>query len=627
MDSNALGMSMDELAGIIGSALKSAFPEAGIESEEIRRSIGFPKAEHGDLSSSIALGLPKRVGQSPQGIAEKIAKYAAPSGMIKSIAHANGYINAWLDESKYTEAVLGAVNGYKERYGVSDLGKGMRVIVEYPSVNPNKPWHVGHLRNALLGDSVSNIMAFCSYSVEREDYIDDLGLQMAEILWGSRNIGIEQGKKYDRALGELYVKVNDAIKQGKKPEEEIAALLKLMETHGSAEANEIRSIAEKSVSAQYETAFAYGIYHDVLMWESDIVREKLTDAALVYLKQRGFTSAPDGGKYKGCIVLDLEKVGAAQIAEEAKVLVRSNGALTYIAKDIAFHMWKLGMLSAGMRYKGFLMQPNGAFAYSSAENGKPMDFGAAALSINVIGSGQRYPQGILSSVIESISEGSAKVHHLAYGEVEVKEGTLSGRSGGWMGTSRDYTADDLLREVSAKVEELSKAGRRPVGSKATQAAIRGIALSAIRFEFLRIDPEKRVLFEWDRALDFNANSGPYCMYMYARASRILEKAGISEIYTSGTVASAIKRNEGFELVKHISLFPDIVEKACRELRPSVIAVYLLELSSEFARFYENVPVLASSDELRELRLGIVFALKQTIYNSLHALGISAVGVM
>ncbi len=622
----ALRSAISDFTSIIGDAAGALGIE--IDAHDIEPTITFPKAEYGDLSSSIPLRLSKELRQSPKDIAERIAGAAKPSGMVRSIVNADGYLNAWLDEARYAEAVLTTVLRERESYGSSSIGNGSRVIVEYPSVNPNKPWHIGHLRNALLGDSISNILSLCSYAVEREDYIDDLGLQMAEILWGVRKIGVDKGKKYDQALGELYVKVNSELeRQGKALEEEIGSLLRRMETHGSEEANEAREISEKSVAAQYETAFSYGIYHDVLVWESDIVREKLAEAALDYLKQRGLISFPDNGKYNGCTVLCLERLNSASKdnGDESKVLVRSSGALTYMAKDIAFHMWKLGILGIGLRYKKFLLQPDGREVYSSSSVGESMEFGSASKAINVIGSGQRYPQDILAKVIALISNGTGEVKHLSYGEVEVKGGTLSGRSGGWMGSLRNYTADDLLREVSAKVGEIVRSGKRPEGVDAE--AINIVALSAIKFEFLRLDPEKKVLFEWERALDFNANSGPYCMYMYARASRIMEKAGSGYPELSSAVFSMMKRNEGFALLKLIGMLPYIIEKACRELRPNVIADYLLDLSSEFASFYEHVPVLKSAAGLRELRLGMILAVRQTIYNSLRALGISAVEVM
>jgi arginyl-tRNA synthetase len=386
-----------------------------------------------------------------------------------------------------------------------------------------------------------------------------------------------------------------------------------------------REMAEKGVMAQYETAFAYGIYHDVLIWESDIIRNQMLSRAMKLLAERHITKVPKEGKYKDCVVVETDSKDVREGEDSVKVFIRSNGVATYIAKDLAFHMWKLGMLTAEFKYKQFIMQPNGKPAYSSSKSGETFDFGGADIAINIIGSSQQYLQNVLKEVFKTISGQDNRIVHISYGEISMKGGTLSGREGGWLGEERNYTADDLLREMTKKTLEIVRNSEK-IKEKANEKEIaQKIALSAIKFEFLRIDPEKKVVFDWDNALDLNTNSGPYCMYMYARASRILEKA---ELGSKGPKLNAadykkIERNYDFELIKLIGSAQERVEKACREYRPNVIAEYLIELSLLFSKFYEHMPVL-KGEESKAVRVAIVFATRQVIYNMLNLLGIQTV---
>ncbi|MDE1805105.1 MAG: arginine--tRNA ligase, partial [Candidatus Micrarchaeota archaeon] len=346
MHSNPYAQVRAEFADLLKKAIASAFREAKISEDEILQTITTPKSELGDISSSVAFRLSKTLKRNPHEIAAQVAKHIQKGGTVAEVSELNSYINVSIGEKKYSGMLLESVANEKEGYGMSDLGKGERVIVEFPSVNPNKPWHVGHVRNALLGTAISNMMSFCGYDVVRSDYIDDLGLQMAESLWGWQHLSSKPDKKLDQWLGEQYVEVN---KEMKKPgvEEEIKASLKKMEDGNSKEAKTVREIAERCVAAQSETAFAYGVYHDTMVWESDIVRAKLLDAALDIAAAKGITETPKSGKYANATIVRLERVAefAKELAgneEEAKVIVRSNGAATYVAKDFAFHMWKFG---------------------------------------------------------------------------------------------------------------------------------------------------------------------------------------------------------------------------------------------------------------------------------------------
>ena len=620
----------EALASEIRKSFSEVIPDFNVFSREIHNSISTPRPEQGDLSSSICFALARLAKKSPMEIAHEMASkletYLGKEDFTSRIKNENGYINLWLDEAEYSKHVLEAIFSEKEKYGISSIGSARKVIIEFPSVNPNKPWHIGHLRNALLGDSISRIFEANSYIVEREDYIDDLGLQMAEILWGREKFLHETTKKYDTLLGEAYVEINKEITE-RHAEKEVNEILKRMEDTSSKESIEIRKISEKSVKAQYETAFSYGIYHDVLIWESDIVREKLLKRAMDFLAEKKITQKCIEGKYAGCVIIAEKEENqttpaeAADDEESRKVLIRSNGVATYLAKDLAFHMWKLGIIDCSFNFSEFITQPNGKKAYTSSENGKLMNFGKADIAINIIGAAQQHPQNLLKRIFEEIT-GEQRILHLSYGEVSVKGGTLSGRKGGWIGTTKSYTADSLLGEMEKMTSGIVSNAEKPRSDIDIKEVSRKVALAAIKFEFLKTDPEKKVLFEWDKALDLNSNSGPYCMYMYARASRILERAGVGKegIRLADDDFKKITRGEDFMIIKQIGAMQETIEKACREYKPSIIATYVMELSLIFSNFYEKMPVL-SGEEYRTLRTGIVMAVKQALFNMLCLINI------
>lgn len=598
--------------------VKSAY---GVEcaKEELLQSITIPKIEYGDICSSIAFKIAKTAKESPDRIAQKIVSAMQKPDGFSQFTNLAGYINGFFDSTGYSKSVIEAVDSEKGMYGSGEAGKGIRVIIEFGSVNPNKPWHIGHLRNELLGDCISNIMEFCSYSVQRIDYIDDLGLQCAESLWGYMNISSKPDKKMDFWLGEQYVEVNKRI-EDPKVKEEVDKLLVKMEDSSTDEAKRNRKLTEQCVAAQYETAGNYGVVHDLLVWESDIVREKFVEHAIDSAKNQKILKEESEGKYKGCLVFDMTGVEGADPEDPKKVLVRSNGAATYIAKDYAFHLWKLGMINNTFRYAEFEgYEQGGRRLFTTSSSGDSMPFGGADASIDVIGSAQKLQQMILRTIIDSTpGHKPNSIMHISYGEVGVEGGSLSGRRGGWIGKEVSYTADDLLKETKAKVEEILK-GKEIGEDVSTQ-----VALGAIKFEFLKFAPERKITFSWQKALDFTGDSGPYCMYTHARASKILMKETPKKVDDRGL--KGIERDRDFEVLRIVGLAPEYVEKACREYRPNVLAGYLLDLCSAYSKFYEKMPVLTGG-EAKNVRLAITSAARQTIANMLSLMGMNALESM
>ncbi|MCL4373276.1 MAG: arginine--tRNA ligase [Candidatus Marsarchaeota archaeon] len=609
----------------IRSSIKDAIAKSGFSAsdEDISNSIVISKM-FGDISSSICFKISNSLSRKAEEIAVIVSGNMQPSGSINRITIEGGFLNFHIKREQFSSEVISYVREKLAKQQEQEHGSAI-AMVEYPSVNPNKPWHIGHLRNALIGDVIANLLGAAGMHVIRTDYIDNLGLQVAESVWWQMKSSSDspEGAKYDRWLGEEYVKANKFMEEHDAAAE-INNVLGLMERDGTYESKLAREMAEACIKAQYDTAFAYGIYHDLMVWESDIVRNKILDKGLEILEQKGFAKKAEEGDFKGCIVIDLSSISTIPkeykgIKESTKVLVRSNGVPTYLAKDIAFHMWKFGIIPDPFHYKAFMeKQPNGKPVYTTSPDGTEMNFGPAKIGVNIIDARQSYPQALvrLAFRVMGRDDVSESIRHLAYGEVEIESGSISGRKGTWMG----YSADELLDEAKKKALQ-SMTGRFSFGPEEQESVSRSVGVAAIKFEFLKPSVEKKIVFSWERALNFEGNSGPYLQYMYARASRILEEAGNFEY--NGDEAKLLGSEYEFALVKALSIVDAVIRKAAKEYRPSAMVEYAIELADLFAKFYEQCPVLHAEPKLRSARLALLDSFKIVMEKVLDILGIDA----
>ena len=595
-----------ELAGLLAKA-------AGVSEERALASLEMPKGSFGDMGSRIAFDLAREQKKSPVEIAKAIAASIPESDYVEKAVATGPYINFFLSSKHYSEIAQSAS-------AHADFGKGKKktgkTIVEFPSVNPNKPWHIGHLRNALLGDSVARILAFSGENVEAMDYIDDLGLQVAQSLYGYMNMGEKPGKneKFDHWIGKQYVKVAAEIEKDKEVDRKVRELLKQME-HGNGEiAEKGRWLSEEVVKAQYETDFSLSIYHDVLVFESDIIKnvfhegmEKLKESRAIHLEKEG--------KNAGCWVVQLGEKYKEQ-KDDQKILIRSDGTATYTGKDIIFQFWKFGLLSNDFTYADFIKHPNGKIAEKTVPRGKKKDFGRASKVINIIGVEQSYPQAVIKDTLAALgySNESENLVHLAYEHAVLPEGKFAGRAGTWMGNTVDEFIEEAKVRAEGKITKEMSEGEK----KATAARV---AIAAIKFSFVRTSPEKKIVFDWEKALSFEGDSGPYLQYAYVRTLGILHKWG-GDI-TKLKAGSEFNEDEK-AVLRQVSIFGDVVEKAARDLRPHYIADYALELATTFNKFYAKNSVLNAEQETdMARRLLIVSATANALKGALGLLGIEA----
>jgi arginyl-tRNA synthetase len=565
----------------------------------------------GDLSSRIAFLLAKEKKENPAKLASEIAGKLPKTKNLEKAEATGPYINFYFSDAAYA-GILTDILKKKEKFGSGKKKKG-KVIVEFPSVNPNKPWHIGHLRNAILGDSVARILEFDGHEVERMDYIDDLGLQVAQSLWGFLNFDSNPKGKFDLWLGQQYVGIAKKLETDKEVIEGVRETLKQMEEGDNEIAKAGRELAEKCVIAQYETAFSFGIYHDVLVFESDIIRNVFREG-IEYLKKNDAVVYETEGKNAGCWVVKLSdefEKEFGKMENPDKVLIRSDGTAVYTGKDVIFHLWKFGRLGK-FRYTPFIKQPNGKIAYKSSPAGTEMDFGGATTAINVIGVEQKYPQRVIVEVLRRLKlhEQAENLHHLSYEHVGLPDEKFSGRKGTWIG----FTADELLAEAITRVTEKIK----PEHSTEEKSKIaKLVAPAAIKFTFLRTSSDKRITFRWDDALNMEGDSGPYLQYAYVRTHGILGKTDEKPLVTEAAFNPAERA-----LIRKMAQIGDVVARCSKERAPHHLTQYSLELAAGFSSFYTTSPVLVEKDDkIRKNRLAITLATSIVLKNSLGLLGI------
>lgn len=565
----------------------------------------------GDLSCKYAFVLSKEKKENPAKLAAEIAGKMKKSDNFEKTEAAGPYINFYLSNTAYA-AILEDILKKKDRFG-SGGKKKQKVLMEFPAVNPNKPWHVGHLRNAILGESVARILEFEGYPVERMDYINDLGLQVAQSLWGFLHSSSKPEGKFDQWLGEQYVDVAKKFEEDKKVAEEARGLIAAMEKGGNADAEAGRKLAEDCVKAQYQTAMDFGVTHDVLVFESDIMRT-IFEEGMGFLKSSDSVVLQNEGKEAGCWVVTLSEDFEKQFGKMEnpnKILIRSDGTAVYTGKDVIFHLWKFGKLKNDFVYEPF-MEQDGKTAYKTSSKGKKMDFGKASKAINVIGVEQKYPQAVIVEVFKRLgfADEAANLHHLSYEHVGLPETKFSGRKGTWMG----YTADNLLEEAEQRVMEKIKID---VPEDKKKEIAKTVAVAAIKFAFLKSSADKRITFRWEEALNMEGDSGPYAQYAYVRTNGILgktkEKPHVSEVQFN---------DQEKNLIKKLAQLSDFVSRCSKELAPHHLSKYALDVAADFSSFYAASPVLPEKDDgIRKTRLAMTLATGIVLKNTLNLLGI------
>lgn len=622
---------MGEVRGLIDDALER------LNYPNVDYNVVETKEEYGDLTSNIAFQLSKLIKKSPSIIAEDIKSKIEVNGLISSVSILNGYINFKADIPSLASITLNSIFAKRERYGSLDIGKCRKVLIEHTSVNPNKALHIGHVRNLVLGDCIYRLLRFTGYDAYVLNYIDDSGLQVADIIVGFKflNMPLNSSKKFDHYCGDdVYVKVNDMYEHDSSLLEKRRLVLKAMEDYNSDLARFAREITLRVLNEQLKTCWRLNTRYDCLNFESQIVASKLWDRVLEMIKEKGIVEyvKDASSKYNGCIVVK------AGIEGEEKVLVRSDGTTTYIAKDIPYAMWKLGAVDSPFKYIKYAVQYDGTVLYAtSLDDGcGDVNFSNAYQAITIVDVRQSRLQNIIAKILSMLGYDSKRYVHLTYEVVALSANTarmlnidignrrfmhMKGREGIYI------NADTVLDMLHNKAYEEVKARNRDADEQWIHDVAEKIAVSAIRYIMIKHDLDKIITFDINDALNLQGDTAPYIQYSYARAYRILEKAGISD-YTQASNTDLLNKPEEIALIKAMARFDLVVEDLLNSLSPKVLAKYCYSLASIFNEFYEHIPILHEEDKaLREVRLQLTNAYTIVLSNCMNLLGISVLKSM
>jgi arginyl-tRNA synthetase len=619
-------MISEQITSAIEEITQSILQEAGLlRPENLKITVEHPaNLEHGDYSSNIAMQLAKLLKRPPFQIAnefkERLPVHSNMNSIINKIEVAPpGFINFYLDWQNWAlQSDIPASANHPT---------GKKVLIEHTSINPNKSAHIGHLRNSCIGDTLARMLKKTGHQVEVHNYIDDLGNQLADTVVGILHTSTEQPyTRFGDFCWETYAKINKAYKdQPDLLEQRTNVLTELEEGHSNIAWMGLL-IAERIVREHVEEMKQFGIAYDVLVWESNIVREGFWARAFELLLQTSIFRQEQEGKLKGCWVLKQPEndggLGDPSQSEfqSDKVLVRSNGILTYTAKDIAYHLWKFGLLDNDFRYKKFSDR-----LWSTHQNGVKKKIGHADMVINVIDQRQEYPQAMVKQALLALGfeEQAANLRHVSYGVVSLSPDTAKGLGIDTSDGKHAYAMSGR-QGIGIKIADFLERMALIIDTKRSRKAglsSRAIAAASIRYYLLRFHLQTEVVFDLEQATEVSGNTGVYLLYSYARSCSILDKANAA----SSSVPAELKMFEELEqqelsLLRQLAYWPETLQASVNELAPNHLCTYAHELSTLFNHFYATCPILKAEGEKRSLRLWLTERYKQTLQEALEILG-------
>jgi arginyl-tRNA synthetase len=642
-----------------------------------------PKRALGDVAVPVAFTLARRLRKAPRAIAQELAAALGPmEGVARVEAAPNGYLNVFLDRPYWLQTW--SVRLKAEATSQAE-GTG-KVIVEHTAINPNKAAHIGHLRNATTGDAFGRLLRFQGRPVEIQNYIDDTGVQVADVVVGFRELerkGLAEVRatadstRFDYYCWDLYAKVTEWYEQDPDPDKVRlkirSAALHAIEHGGNETAEMAAFVADRIVRAHLQTMRRLNIGYDLLTWEGDILRLHFWAHAFDFLKKTGEVYLQTEGKLAGCWVMKIQEgheggeghegaeegegaegaEGAGADEQREKVIVRSDGTVTYVGKDMAYQMWKFGVLGKDFYYRVF-ENPQGARPLYSTTSDPAADvqdhppFGRAAMVCNVIDTRQAYLQKLLKQALAALGfrEQAASSVHYSYEMVALTHRTarelgydaneetgkpfveVSGRKG--LGVKADDLIDLLTDKAAGEVAKRN-AEFTPDEVRRTAEAI---AVAAVRYFMVKFSRGKLIAFDIDEALSFEGESGPYLQYAVVRANNIFAKLQEREGLDAGAVMRALPglstdalagsdedAHELWGLVLEAARLDEVVDQAVRTLELSVLAKYAFGLAQQFNGFYHQYPILREERaDVRVWRAAAVAYYRQQLTTALDLMG-------
>ncbi|MEM0302635.1 MAG: arginine--tRNA ligase [Archaeoglobaceae archaeon] len=514
------------------------------------------ESEHADLTTTIAFKIAKERNLNPQDVANDILNKIEPKGYVGKVEAVNGYINLFANYEFLEDTIYAILND--ENYG--SIGAKGKVLIEHTSANPDGPLHIGHIRNSIIGDTLARIFKKAGFDVKTHYYINDMGRQMAITVLGVEKFGLSN-KKPDHAIAEAYISANKLLESNPELEKRIEELMLKYEALEEDTVKRFREAIERAMDGIKATMTRINVFHDEFIWESDYIRNGYVDRVLKALDSKNLI------KKDKAWIIELEGF------EKEVVIRRENGTSLYITRDLAYHLWK-------------------------SENFERM--------INVWGADHKLYGSQLLKILEIL--GIKKPEIVFFEFVSLPEGRMSTRKGKFI------SADELIEKV--KEEAKKSIVNRDFSAEEIEKIAEAVAIGAIRFDFLKVAPEKPMIFDMSKALDFERQTASYIQYTYSRACSILRKSDEKPEF-SAELCEKIER----DLVIMLSKMPFYIYKVVNEVRPNLFAEYMLGLASKFNEFYRDYPVLKAEDEIREHRLAIVSAVSRVLKIGLELMGI------
>ncbi len=619
-----------------------------------------PKVELGEFALPLAFELAKQLRQPPRKIAEElVAGIGVLSGFHSFEVAGAGYINAHVNRGEVAAALAA------DKHETAELNRD-KILVEHTSINPNKAAHIGHLRNAVLGDTFVRLLRADGRQVDVQNYIDNTGVQVADVVVGFVHLEkkskddiarlIATDLRFDYTCWDLYARVSQWYVEDKTRDKVRLEVLHAIEQGGNPLAGIADMISTDIMRRHLHTMQRLDIVYDFLPRESEILRLHFWDAAFQLLKESGVLYFEKEGKNAGCWVMRRAGAGkktaeGADEAEDQKVIVRSNSTVTYVGKDIAYHLWKFGLLGKDFGYRRFYEYPDGQWCWVSAETGEKdhPHFGGVGAIYNVIDARQSDPQNQVREAIRELgdTEHAENYHHFSYEMVALTPRCaaemgydilpedmskpyieVSGRRG--FGVKADDLIDTLIQsaaeEVTARHAQLEAPEQRGIAEQ--------IAIGALRYFMLRYTKNSVIAFDFKDALSFEGETGPYAQYAAVRAANIFRKgdttaeAVLAERINFEQFLHPPDGNELWELWLAAAKLSTVVEQCIATTEPAYLAKYAFQLAQQFSNFYHRHHILNETDpERKKFLLATAAVVRRELTRALEIMGIEVPPVM
>ncbi len=627
-----------DLARRVAEAVRTAL---GIEHDPVVEIP--PRRELGDLAFPAGLHLARLVRQPPRAVAEGIlGSLALPPWVAEARVEGAGYLNVFLSRGP-------AVAGLLAEPVLAPAAGGPKVVLEHTNINPNKAAHIGHLRNAVLGDVLARVLRALGFAVEVQNYIDDTGVQLADVVVGFRDLRGSTSAEvaalpepFDFICWELYAEVGRWYAADETRLAHRREALRELE-HGRGERAELgRLVARRVLSRHLATMARLDIRYDLLAHESAVLALDFFSQAFARLEARGAIRHEEAGKNAGCWVMPLaESEEFRGLEDPDKVIVRSDGTVTYVGKDIAYQLWKFGLLDRDFAYR-FWEEPGVWQTVATGGVDAHPAFGHGTRVINVIDARQSYLQKIVRAGLEALGyhEQAMASVHFAYEMVSLSPATA--RQLGFLAEAEEATgalemsgrkgigvkADDLLDRLEAKSRDEIAARNREIPDEELAELARSIAAAALRFFMAKASTTRLIAFDLDEALSFEGDSGPYLQYSLVRVKNIRRKLGAAGLPVEvsaerlAELPTRVWSDDLWDLALAVGQIPDKVRAAGETLELSLVARHALELAQRFNAIYHQHPILHEENpDLRDARLAVTLVFAKGLETLCALLGI------